>query len=60
MQSSAFFDLPARSGSGQPDVIRYRMSVEISGRSHEVTFDDMTENEPLRSLVARTFEEHDA
>ena len=60
VHTSTFFDLPTRQTSGLPDVIRYRVSVELSGRTHEVTFDDTTASEPLRDLVSRAFEEHDA
>ena len=55
VRTCAFFDLPKRSVSGLPDVIQYRVCVEWSGRSHEVTFDDETASERLRDLVARTF-----
>ena len=57
VQTCAFFELPERSVTGLPDVIQYRVCVELSGRSHEVTFDDETANEPLRELVTRAFED---
>ena len=55
VRTAAFFELPARSVSSLPDVIQYRVRVEWSGRSHEVTFDDETASQPLRDLVTRAF-----
>ena len=48
-----FFDLPARQTSGLPDVIQYRVRVEVQGRVHEVATDDQTADEALAALVAR-------
>ena len=53
VRTCAFFELPARRVSGLPDVIQYRVRVEWSGRTHEVTFDDETASDPLRDLVSR-------
>ncbi|OLD96919.1 MAG: hypothetical protein AUI36_45725, partial [Cyanobacteria bacterium 13_1_40CM_2_61_4] len=36
---SRFFDLPARATSGLPDVMQYRVRVEVDGREHEITTD---------------------
>ena len=50
---SRFFDLPQRVTSGLPDVIQYRVKVEIEGRAHEVTADDQTAGDALKDLAAR-------
>ncbi len=51
-----FFDLPARATSGLPDVILYRVRVEMASRAHEVTTDDRTAAEPLLTLAAWVLE----
>jgi hypothetical protein len=48
-----FFDLPARAVSGLPDVIQYRVRVELEGREHEIAVDDQTATGALAALVAR-------
>ena len=48
-----FFDLPARQTSGLPDVIQYRVRVEVEGRAHEVTADDQAADGALTALVAK-------
>jgi hypothetical protein len=55
IESATFFSLPARLASGLPDVIQYRVRIEESARIHEVTFDDQTGGEALRSLVECIF-----
>ncbi len=56
IESATFFSLPTRLASGLPDVIQYRVRVEARARIHEVTFDDESATEALRSLVERVFE----
>jgi len=60
VEAAAFFELPERRVSGHPDVIQYRIRIERSGHVHEITVDDETADEPLRSLVSRALEEGDA
>lgn len=48
-----FFELPERQTSGLPDVIQYRVRVEVEGRTHEVIADDRTAGGALATLVAR-------
>jgi len=48
-----FFDLPERQLSGLPDVLQYRVRVEVGGHAHEVTADDQTASVALAALVAR-------
>ena len=50
---SRFFDLPVRATSGAPDVIQYRVKVEVEGRGHEITADDQTLGDALRKLATR-------
>jgi hypothetical protein len=48
-----FFELPAHAMSGLPDVMHYRIRVERSDGSHEVTTDDRSASEPLCALAER-------
>jgi len=48
-----FFDLPERDTSGLPDVIHYRVRVELHGRSHEVATDERAAPDPLVELARR-------
>lgn len=48
-----FFALPPKRVSGLPDVIQYRLSAEVEGRSHEIMFDAQTADDELTALVER-------
>ncbi len=48
-----FFDLPARVTSGLPDVMQYRVRIDVEGREHEVVVDDQTATGALAALLAR-------
>lgn len=48
-----FFALPPKRVSGMPDVIQYRLSAEVEGRKHEITFDAQTADDELTRLVER-------
>ena len=50
---AGFFALPPRRVSGLPDVIQYRLSAEVEGRRHEITFDAQTAHQELTALVER-------
>ena len=52
-ERAGFFALPPRRVSGHPDVIQYRLSAEVEGRKHEITFDDQTADQELTALVQR-------
>ena len=56
IESTTFFSLPARLVTDLPDVIQYRVRVEKAARIHEVTFDDESATEAMRTLVERVFE----